>query len=52
MIRQQYGEGAALATQVLDAEQTLRVARARHARALADYAIAGAALQQSIGTTW
>ena len=46
---EQFAEGAALSADVLDAEQALRRARARHVRALADYAIARAALLASEG---
>lgn len=52
MVQQQYAEGAALSAQVLDAEQTARMAQARHAQALADYAIARAALLHALGQTW
>ena len=46
---EQFAEGAALSADVLDAEQALRRARARQVRALADYAIARAALLASEG---
>lgn len=52
MMQQQYAEGAVLSAQVLDAEQTARMAQARQAQALADYAIARAALLHALGQTW
>jgi outer membrane protein TolC len=51
-VQQQFQEGVALSSQVLDAELALRAARSRHARALADQAIAGAALLQVEGEVW
>ncbi len=50
--RQQYGEGAALTSDVLDAEQAYRQAEANRAGALADYAIARAALLDALGRVW
>jgi outer membrane protein len=52
VVQQQFEEGVALSSQVLDAELALRAARSRHARALADQAIAGAALLQVEGEVW
>lgn len=52
MMRQQYTEGAALSAQVLDAEQAARFAQARRVQALADYAIARAALLNALGQIW
>lgn len=52
MVRQQYAEGAALSSQVLDAEQAARTAQARYAQARADYAIARAALLNALGQVW
>lgn len=52
VVRQQFAEGVALSAQVLDAEQTLRMARSRRARALADYEIARAALLHATGQVW
>jgi outer membrane protein TolC len=46
---QQFEEGAALSADVLDAEEAYRTARSRHARAVADYAIARAALLAAEG---
>lgn len=46
---EQYAEGAALSSDVLDAEQALLEARSRKARAEADYAIARAALLAAEG---
>ncbi|HEX9109142.1 MAG TPA: TolC family protein, partial [Longimicrobiales bacterium] len=50
--RQQYDEGAALASDVLDAEEAFRRAEARRAGALADYAIARATLLNALGRVW
>jgi outer membrane protein len=50
--RQQYDEGAALSAEVLDAEQSLRRARARRMVALADYEIARAAVRRTTGEVW
>jgi outer membrane protein len=47
--RQQFDEGAALSSQVLEAEQAHRLALAREARAMADYAIARAAVRRALG---
>ena len=52
VVRRQYAEGAALSAQVLDAEQALRRAEARSAQALADRAIARAALLNALGRVW
>lgn len=52
MVRLQYAEGASLSAQVLDAEQALRSARARRTQALADYAVARAALLNALGQVW
>ncbi len=52
MVQQQYAEGASLSALVLDAEQAARTAEARQARALANYAIARAALLHALGQTW
>lgn len=50
--RRQYKAGAALSEQVLDAQHAYRQARSRHARALADYKIAYAAVLQAMGQIW
>jgi outer membrane protein len=50
--RQQWAEGVALSAQVLDAEAAYRWARARHARAQAEDAIARAALLRALGRVW
>ena len=50
--RQQYGEGVALASEALDAEQALRHAQANRAGALADYAVARATLLDVLGRVW
>ena len=50
--RQEYDEGAALAADVLEAEGTLRRARARQARSVADYAVARAAVLAALGRVW
>lgn len=47
--RQQFAEGAALSAQVLEAEAVYRHARARQARAQAEYAIARATLWRALG---
>lgn len=52
VVQQQFQEGVALSAQVLDAELALRAARSRRARALADQAIARAALLQAGGEVW
>ena len=52
LVQQQYNEGAALAIQVLDAEQALRLARARRLQALADLAVSDAALLEVLGKVW
>jgi outer membrane protein TolC len=49
VVQQQFAEGAALSAEVLDAEQALRRAQARRVDALADHAIAHAALLNVIG---
>jgi outer membrane protein TolC len=50
--RQQYGEGVALSSEVLDAEQAARRAQANRAGALADYAVARATLLDVLGRVW
>jgi outer membrane protein TolC len=50
--RVQYDEGFALSAQVLEAERAYRAAQARHARALAEYAIGRAALLHAAGEVW
>ncbi len=50
--RQQFGEGAALSADVLDAEQALREAQARSSSAEADLAIARAAVLNALGRVW
>ena len=52
VVRQQFAEGVALSSDVLDAEEALRRANARRAEALADYAIARAAVLNALGRTW
>lgn len=52
LLRQQYAEGAALSSDVLDAEQASRTAHAQQAQAQADYAIARAALRSALGQIW
>lgn len=52
VVREQFGEGVALSADVLDAEDALRRARARRERALADHAIARAAVMNAIGRAW
>src|SRR5690606_4282637 len=52
VVRQQYEEGAALSTDVLDAEEALRRANARRAEALTDYAIGRAAVLNALGEVW
>jgi outer membrane protein len=47
--RQQFAEGAALSSQVLEAEAAYRTALARQARAVAERAIARAELDRSLG---
>lgn len=47
-----YDEGAALSADLLDAEQALSAARSRHVRALADLAVARAALKHALGQIW
>lgn len=49
VVRLQYQEGAALSEQVLDAERAWLAARARHARAEAELAIAHAGLLATLG---
>lgn len=49
MLRDQYREGAALSSEVLDAEAAARGAAVRYAEALADYAVARAALLHAMG---
>jgi outer membrane protein len=50
--RQQFDEGAALSSDVLDAEQAFRRAQANRAGALADYAVARATLLDALGRVW
>ena len=50
--RQQYAQGAALNSDVLDAERALQTALARRAQAIADLAVAHAALLRSAGRIW
>ncbi|MHB1194453.1 MAG: TolC family protein [Longimicrobiales bacterium] len=52
VVGHQFEEGAALSADVLDAEEALRRARARRADALADHAIAEAALLNALGRVW
>lgn len=52
VFRQQFAEGVTLSTQVLDAEQDVHEARARRAQALADHAVARAALLNALGRVW
>lgn len=49
VLRERYRAGAALSSDVLDAEAAARRATVRHAQALADYAVARAALLRVIG---
>jgi outer membrane protein len=50
--QRQFQEGAALPTDVLDAEEAYRNAEERHAGALADFAIARAAVINTFGRVW
>ncbi len=50
--RQQFDEGAALSSDVLAAEQAYRQAQANRAGAMADHAIARAALLDALGRVW
>lgn len=50
--RQQFEEGVALSSQVLDAEYSYRMAQARHAEAVADYEIAQASVWNALGQIW
>jgi outer membrane protein TolC len=52
VVSNQFEEGVALSADVLDAEQALRRARARSADALADKAIAEAAVLNALGRVW
>lgn len=52
VVREQFGEGMALSADVLDAEEALRQARASRAAALADHAIAEAAVLNALGRVW
>jgi outer membrane protein len=52
MARKQYEEGVALSSHVLDAEFALRAARARQVRAVAEYAVARAAVLNVLGQVW
>jgi outer membrane protein len=49
VVRQQFAEGAAMSSQVLEAEAVYRQARARQARAQAEHAIGRAALLRALG---
>lgn len=51
-IRVQFDEGAALSTQLMDAEYDLRMAQARHTEAVSDYQIANAAILNALGQVW
>lgn len=50
--RQQFDEGVAVSADVLDAEEAFRRAQASQAKALADHAIARAALLNVLGRVW
>ncbi len=50
--QRQFEEGMALSTDVLDAEEAYRHAEERRAGALADYAIARAAVVNALGRVW
>ncbi len=52
VVANQFAEGVALSAGVLDAEEALRRARARLADAMADKAIAEAAVLNSLGRVW
>lgn len=52
VVREQFEEGVALSADVLDAEEALRRARARRAVAMADHAIAQAAVLNALGQVW
>jgi outer membrane protein TolC len=52
IVSNQFEEGMALSADVLDAEEALRRARARRADALADKAIAEAAVLNALGRVW
>ncbi len=52
VVGRQFEEGAALSADVLDAEEALRRARARRADAMADHAIAEAAVLNALGRVW
>lgn len=52
VITRQYEEGVVLAAQVLEAEEAVRAAEARRAQAVADLAIAHAALRNVLGEVW
>ena len=52
MLTFRYREGAALSSEVLDAEVALHQARAAHARAVAEYAVARAGLTHALGQIW
>ena len=52
VVRQQFREGAALSAEVLDAEHAYQQARARRARAEAEYGTARAALLHARGSVW
>ena len=52
VVGHQFEEGTALSSDVLDAEEALRRARAGRADALSDHAIAEAALLNALGRVW
>jgi len=52
VVSRQFAEGVALSADVLDAEEALRRARANRATALADQAIAEAAVLNAMGRVW
>ncbi len=52
VVRRLYEEGAALTSQLLDAEQAYRQAETRRSRAVADRRIARAALLNALGRVW
>lgn len=52
VVSRQFEEGAALASDVLDAERALRAARARSVDAMADRAVAEAAVLNALGRVW
>jgi len=52
VVGRQFEEGVALSADVLDAEEALRRARAHRADAMADRAIAEAAVLNALGRVW